>query len=182
MNRHLAPLLSLCSLMLAGCIYDVPLEPTAKLPVDKTLAGLWETMPEPTSKPPASADRKPPERMRIIQFSDTEYLVHYPACEDGFYFKAHAIRVGGIDCVQIQWLGTAEDGTNATKEQFHVTRHTLKDGILEIMTLNEKLIPRKSAPTTEKLRECFIANKDKPDLFKDPIRFRRVEAANPGGK
>ena len=50
------------------------------------MQGLWETFPE---------DRdEEKERMKILKFSSTEYIIHYPVGENAMYFRAYPVKVG----------------------------------------------------------------------------------------
>ena len=64
------------------------------------MLGLWETLPE-------NSDEEK-ERMMILKFSSTEYIIHYPVRENAIYFRAYPIKVGGVSCVQLQAIGFNE--------------------------------------------------------------------------
>ena len=64
------------------------------------MLGLWETLPE-------NSDEEK-ERMMILKFSSTEYIIHYPVRENAMYFRAYPIKVGGVSCVQLQAIGSNE--------------------------------------------------------------------------
>jgi hypothetical protein len=59
-------------LSFAGCQYLAPLAEGHTVAVDPAVIGLWKEVPE-GDKPP-----DPDEKMLILKYSDTEYLVHYP--------------------------------------------------------------------------------------------------------
>ncbi len=60
-------------LVIAGCGgYQVPLTEEHNILIDQSFLGLWEEV-SPGDKPP-----NPEERMLILKYTDTEYLVHYP--------------------------------------------------------------------------------------------------------
>ncbi len=70
--RCMTVLVIVTLLFLAGCKYEAPLTKEHTIPVDLSVLGVWEPQ---TDKDEASgAD----ERMMILKYSDTEYLIHYP--------------------------------------------------------------------------------------------------------
>lgn len=58
-------------LLLAGCEYEVPLIKEHTVPVDLSVLGLWEYIPE-------EGEESDPDEIIILKFSDTEALIHYP--------------------------------------------------------------------------------------------------------
>jgi hypothetical protein len=85
--KSVAMFLVIAGLFLAGCKYEAPLTTEHSIPVDSSVLGLWEPIPE---KGGESAED---ERMMILKYSDTEYLIHYPVEENGLYFRGYAIHV-----------------------------------------------------------------------------------------
>ena len=67
-------------LFLCGCEYEAPLTEKHNAPIDPAVLGLWETLPE-------NSDEEK-ERMMILKFSSTEYIIHYPVREHAMYFRA----------------------------------------------------------------------------------------------
>lgn len=156
--------------MLIGCEYEAPLVAEHSLPVDSAVLGLWEEIPEEGKQ----VDTK--DRMLILKYSDTEYLVHYPPeGNDELYYRAYPIKIGGHSCVQLQLIGT-DDGAlkKDVKKVFHVVSYQLNDGKLELRLLNTDLLGE-GIKTTDDLKRAFLKNKDNKELFKDPGNFRRIK-------
>lgn len=152
-----------------GCTYEAPLTKEHGIRIDSSVLGLWEIVPDGNER---TKDR---ERLMVLQYSDTEYLVHYPTNEDGFYFRGYPIKVGDVSCVQLQGIGT-EGGPigKQQKELFHVVSYSLVNGELLVKTLNTELVDD-DLKDTGALRNAFLKHKDNTELFANPGRFRRVE-------
>lgn len=156
-------------LFLAGCEYEAPLTKEHTIPVDLSLLGLWEFIPE------EGEESDSDERMMILKFSDTECLIHYPIGEDGLYLRAYLIKIGNVSCVQLQAIGTADGPPEKDeRELYHVVSYVLADGILEVKLLNTDLVDD-DLKNSEALREAFLKHQDDKDLFTNPGRFRRVK-------
>lgn len=168
--RCIAVLLMIMVLFFAGCKYETPLTKEHAIPVDSSVLGIWE--PQSDEREESGAD----ERMMILKYSDTEYLIHYPpGGNDETYYRGYPIKIGGISCVQLQVIGT-EDGMpkRDVKDLFHVVSYELKKGILEIRTLNTDLVDN-DLKTTEALVQAFLNHKDNKDLFTNSVRFKRIK-------
>ena len=168
--RCIAVLVIVTLLFLAGCKYEVPLTKEHAIPVDLWVLGVWE--PQTDKEEAWGAD----ERMMILKYSDTEYLIHYPpGGNDETYYRGYLINIGGISCVQLQVIGT-EDGMpkRGVKDLFHVVSYELKKGILEIRTLNTDLVDD-NLKTTEALVKAFLSHKDNKDLFTNSVRFKQIK-------
>jgi len=156
-------------LLSAGCQYDSPLTEEHSLPIDPALLGVWEEI---------SDDGDPLEgmdRMVILKFSATEYLVHYPVKSDGEYYRAYPFNLGGVEGVQLEFLGSGSGPIEEGEEDVYiVASYSLGNGELEIKILNEKLVDDELSGSAA-IREAFLKNKDAEDLFTDPGKFRRVE-------
>lgn len=81
--------LSLTVLLLSGCRYEAPLTEEHSIAIDSALLGWWERIPKEGEK--ATQD----DRMVILKYSDTEYLVSFPTGNNGTYFRAYPIKIGG---------------------------------------------------------------------------------------
>jgi hypothetical protein len=162
-------LLMLSTLLLAGCEYQSPLTSEHNISADTAVLGLWDPIPE------RGEESEQTERMMILKYSDTEYLIHYPVGKHGLYYRGYPIELGGISCVQLQILGTG-DGPPAEdeKELYHVVSYQLGDGKLEIRTLNTDLVGR-GLKTTEALVRAFLDHRDDSKLFTDFRKFRRID-------
>lgn len=168
--RCISLLVTVTLLLLGGCKYEAPLVKAHAIPIDVSVLGVWE--PQTDNREPPGAD----ERMMILMYSDTEYVVHYPpGGNDETYFRGYPIRIGGISCVQLQVIGTKDGPPKGdVKERFHVVSYELKEGILEIRTLNTDLVDD-NLESTEALVKAFLSHKDNKNLFTNPVRFRQIE-------
>lgn len=154
-------------LVTMGCDYQVPLTEEHTIAVDRAVLGLWEEVPKGDKAP------NPNERMLILRYSDTEYLIHYPTGKDGLFFRGYPIKIGGVPCVQVELVGSYDGDLGKEDRKYQVIHYTLSDGILEVRTLNTDLVTR-DLEDNASLRQAFLKNKDKKDLFHDPGRFRKV--------
>ena len=157
-------------LVIPGCDYLAPLTEEHTIPVDASVLGLWEETPR--GDKPSSPD----ERILILKYTDTEYLIRYPAGKDGLYFRGYPVKVEGVSCVQIQQIGTADGDIEKEDRKYQVISYTLSNGELEIRTLNTDL--DKNLPDGAALRGALLKHKDNKDLFNNPGKFRRVKERN----
>jgi len=149
-----------------GCEYESPLTNKHKIPVDSAVLGLWETVPDKNETAGSS------EKMLILKYSDTEYLVHYPVGNDAFYFRGYPIKIRNISCVQIRLIGDSGGDIKTEERKYHVISYQFVKGELEIKTLNTDLVD-KNLKNSRKLRKAFIKNSGKKELFQNPVRFKR---------
>ncbi len=166
--KCIAMLLIVAVLFLAGCEYEAPLTEEHSIPVDSSVLGLWEIIPDSDKKSDA------PERMMLLKYTDTEYLIHHPTGEDGLYFRGYPIKIGDVSCVQIQWIGTAEGDIKKDDRDYNVVSYNFSNGELVIKTLNTDLVDD-DLKDSEALKKAFLKNKDNKDLFTDPGKFRKVK-------
>ncbi len=167
--KKIAFFLTISVFLMFGCIYEIPLVEEHTIPIDQSVLGLWEAIPEKGEK------SENPEKMMVLKFSETEYIVHYPIDKDGMYFRAYPIKIGDISCVQIQLIGTGEGSVEKdTKEIYHVISYQLSNNILEIKMLNPDLVD-KNLKDIKSLKEAFLKNKDNENLFKDPGKFKKIK-------
>lgn len=156
-------------LLFGGCEYETALTEEHALAIDPAVTGHWEHFRVQGGQTVVG------DRMTILKYSETEYMVHYPAVENGFYFRAYPMEIGGISCVQLQVIGTPYGPPDPEETTlFHVVSYRLTDGNLEIWTLNPEIVDY-SIRDPEKLRAAFLEQKDHPVLFDDPGVFRRVQ-------
>jgi hypothetical protein len=152
-----------------GCKYEAPLTKEHDIAIDPSVLGLWELIPVKGGKPDLH------ERVMILKYTETEYLIHYPIGKDGMYFRGYPVRIGDVPCVQIQLIGTEEGNLDKdNKELFQVVSYQLSHGELIIKTLNTDLVDD-DVKSSEALRKAFLKHKDHKDLFQDPGRFRKIE-------
>ena len=162
-------LLTVTVLLITGCEYESPLTKEHNIAVDSAVLGLWEAIPDKGEEP------KQNERMMILKYSGTEYLIHYPVGKDGSYFRGYPIKIGGVSCVQLQVIGTkAGPPEKDEKNLFHVVSYRLASDELEIKILNSGLVDD-DLKTTEALTQSFLKHKGNKKLFINPGRFRRIE-------
>ena len=155
-------------LLLAGCIYEAPLTGEHTIAVASAVLGLWEFVPGEGEKP------GPPERMMVLRYSDTEYLIHYPMGQDGMYFRGYEVRVGGVPCVQLQLLGSEEGPVERNeKDLFQVASYQLVGDELLVRTLNRELVADELKDSAA-LRKAFLNHRSSKELFTNPGRFKRV--------
>ncbi len=173
MKKRLFPVLAvLGAAILSSCLYDEPLAENSGIRIDPELLGLWERQPD---DPSERADW-----MMVLKWSDTEYLVHQPAGDEGIYYRAYPIGPGGVSCIQLEVLGSGsgpvEEGSAG---RFHVASCHLRDGQLVVKSINPELVA-KELKTRKALQQAFLERRDDPHLFTEPMLFRRVaKATNP---
>jgi hypothetical protein len=164
--RFLTVAVASASLLLAGCEYDTPLVSDAEIPVDSSLVGLWEPLDEEGAPDPS-------KRMMILQFSETEYMVHYPAGVDGIYYRAYPVRLGETSCVQIEVIGTGEGPiSRSDADRYHVVAYQLEDGEWTVRTLNSDLVSDELP--IDGMQKAFLQHQSHPELFTGPGVFRKA--------
>lgn len=157
----------LVAVLLGGCEYEVPVVPEPKLPIDPAVLGLWEAVP-----PPDAAD-KPAERMLVLKFNATEYIIRYPMQHDSLYFRAYLIKVGNLTAAQLQLIGADQGPADCAERKFHVASYCIRDDILELRLLNTQLIPA-TLRTSRELRKEIRKHQADPALWGEVARFKRV--------
>ena len=168
--KYIIMMFATAILLLIGCEYESPLTKEHNIAVDPAVLGVWEPIQFNDDK------AKNDERMMILKYSDTEYLIHYPpGGNDEAYYRGYPIKIGRVPCVQLQIIGT-DDGPLKKDEKalFHVASYRLTDGQLEIKLLNTDLVDD-SLKTTDGLREAFLKHKENKELFNDPVVFRKIK-------
>jgi len=151
-------------LLLCSCVYEVTLVEQAVIPVDPALTGIWqETTEEGTAE-------DPDDRMVLLPFSKTEYVAILSPGHDALYFRAYPICVEGLELLQLEWIQANPDG----HERYLVCRYAVQDGVLTVETLNDDVISD-DIKDSAALREALLANRDNPDLFDSPDRYRKLE-------
>jgi hypothetical protein len=165
--RALTPVLALVLVLLSSCVYKAPVTTNHTIPVDSAVLGVWQAVPEP------GKDLGADERMLVLKYSDTEYMVRYPSGKDAMFFRGYPIKLGNLRCVQIQLLGEKGQPVNDEDRKYQVVAYKLADGVLELRTLNADLISNRLA-TSADLLKAIKANIANSDLFKDPGKFKKV--------
>ena len=166
--KHIAVLTLLAALLVAGCHYEAPLSAEDDIPIDSAVLGLWEPVTEAGETPEEG------ERMLILRYSDTEYMVHYPTGENALYYRCYPVKIDGVACVQLEIIGSRNGTPGDEKDLFHVASYRLADHELEIELLNTGLVDD-SLTTTEALAEAFRKHRDNKELFAYPEKFTRVK-------
>ena len=159
--------LVLSLVLLSGCVYRAPVTTNHKIPIDPAVLGLWQAIPEP------GKDVDADETMLVLKYSDKEYVVRYPSGKDAMFFRGYPIKVGDLQCVQIQLLGEKNQPADDDDRKYHIVAYRLAEGVLELKTLNTDLIPSRLVTGADVLK-AIKANLANPDLFKDPGKFRKV--------
>ena len=163
-----AMLLVIVVLCFAACEYKDPLTEEHTIPVDSSVLGIWEPLLD------EGEVRDADERMVILKFSDTEYLIHHPIGEDGLYYRGYPIKIGQVSCVQLQIIGTADGPPKKdNKQRYHVVSYSLANEILEVKILNTELVGD-DLKDSKVLREAFLKEQGNRDLFTDPGKFKRI--------
>ena len=165
--KHSAMVLMASILIIAGCVYKVPLADEQNLPLDPSVLGLWEAVPN------EGEALDPGNRMLILKYTDTEYLVHCPTGPEGMYFRGYPVKIGDVSCVQLQEVGTADGQIKDEDRKYHVVSYSLSNGELEIRTLNTDLVDDNLQESAE-LKRAFLNNEKDKDLFKVLRKFRKA--------
>ena len=165
--KYFVILSAACFLVLLGCEYEAPISDKQNIAVDSAVLGLWELLPEKDEK------QYIPERMMVLKYTDTEYLIQYPAGKDSLYFRGYPIKVGDISCVQLQLIGTAEGNIKEDDRDFQVVSYSFAEGELMIKILNTNVV-KTDLKDSESLKKAFIQNQDNGNLFIDPGKFIKV--------
>jgi hypothetical protein len=148
-----------------SCVFEEPFEPTAKLPVDDSLTGLWEEVLDDAGRVP--------NRLLVLKHSKNEYVVQYPMGPKAMFFRAYAVELEGSRFMQIQLTGTAEGPVKAADRKYHLLRVEGGSEALSMQVIRPEALG-KNLKGTQALREAFAVHRDDAGLFDDPMRFRRV--------
>jgi hypothetical protein len=156
-------------LFFVGCEYESPLTKEHTISIDSSVLGLWELVPEHGKEP------DPDERLLVLKYSDTEYLIHYPVGKKGMYFRGYPIKIGHVSCVQVEFIGAQNGPPDRDKrELFHVVSYALALGKLEIRILNTNLVSDE-LKDGKALRKALLKHQSNKDLFRDPGKFRKIK-------
>lgn len=153
-------------MFLCGCEYSVPAGKPG-LPLDNALTGIWEKVPD-------NEKDKGKIKILVLKYSDTEYLVVYSNDTDALYFRAYPVKIGDMNAVQIQWIGTDKGPLENKDRKYHIISANLKDNTLEIKILNNSLIS-KDIKSREELENKILQNIKNPELFRDPGIFLKIK-------
>jgi hypothetical protein len=156
-------------LFIVGCEFESPLTKEHTIAIDSSVLGLWELIPEDEKEP------DPEERVLVLKYSHTEYMIHYPIGKKGMYFRGYPIKIGSVPCVQLEFIGTPKGPPDRNQKQlFHVVSYALTRGELEIRTLNTTLVSDQ-LKDADALRKAFLTHQGNKYLFRDPGKFRKIQ-------
>ena len=151
--------------LLVACVFDVPVTTDHVIAIDEAILGPWASVPE---------GEDDPVQIRILRFSDTEYLLHYFEDDWQLYFRAYPVKIGATPAVQLEVLGDDNKAlTEDAKERFTVATYRMVDGKLEVRTLNTELFDT-GISDSDSLKAEILKKEDHPELFNDPGFFKRV--------
>jgi hypothetical protein len=155
-------------IFLSSCVFEEPFEPSARIPVDPLLAGLW-------LEEVADAKRAP-NRLLVLKQTENEYLVQYPAAEGEhtMFFRAFPIDLDGSSYIQIQLTGTGKGPVKEADRKYHLLKTRLDGRTLDVHTIDPDMLGA-GLKDSQSLREAFAKKKDDPALFSAPFRFRKAE-------
>lgn len=160
-------LIIVCILLTAACDFEVPLTTNHTIPIDESLLGVWQEIDgEETSEQQYF--------VTILRFSDTEYLAEYYSDDSSIYFRGYLVEVADRLVFQTEVIGDQDGppGQNAS-HLFSVGLITVENDMMIISGLNTKLIPG-SISSSAVLRDAFIKEKDNPQLFVEPGRYKKI--------
>jgi len=167
--KHFFCLLSVAIILTTGCVHEAPLTTEHTIALDPALLGLWELVP---GEAKGDSDE---DRMVIMRWSDTEYLVQIPLGAEGDFFRAYPVEIGGHSLIQAEYVGNYGRGLYPPEETFFpIISYEMMEGILIVNSLNPEVVDDKITEG-EVLREAFLTNKDRQDLFTPPVHYRRIK-------
>jgi hypothetical protein len=161
--------LVLLSIFVAACEYQEPLSEKQNMSVDPALLGLWEPVPEKSETKPCG------EWILVLKYSDTEYMIHYQTRTESMYFRAYPLKAGDISCMQLQLIGSGDGPPAKGDPAFQAASVTLTGDEATIRMMNTSVVANNLRGPA--LREAFLNNAKNPDLFREPVTFRRVKKA-----
>ena len=165
MTKWLAIILA-ALLLIAGCEYKEPLSEKQNIPIDETLIGQWDALPENTDTSPVK------DSIVVLKLSSTEYLIHYYTGSGSMYFRAYPLKIGSVECLQLHLLGYQDGKLARDDAPFQVAKYTFSGDVVEIRMMNTSVISPKLGSNAA-IRDAFIKNQANDTLFRDPGKFRR---------
>ncbi len=154
---------------LVGCEYVAPLSEPMGMKIDGDLIGTWK------SEPSSGSSNEEDYQIIIRKHSDTEYLIHIPDEEENEYHRGYPIKIAGISCIQLKYIGETENPkTPPMPPRFNVVSYEIKGDRLVGRVLNDDYVPTKVAQRgTKALQREFEKHKEQSDLFLDAWKCRR---------
>jgi len=151
--------------LLAGCVYEVPLAKEGKDPIDTALLGRWETTDQDGQV----------QSLLVLPWNANEYLVHYPAdAKDSLYLRAFAVKAGAEPLLQLQLLGAANGSLPDSKAVYHYASVRRRGTTQVEMRLLEPSVISKDLATPEALSQAIVAHRERPEMFGDAVVFVRA--------
>ena len=159
--------------LLAGCDYTVALVKTPELPIDQALIGAWSQTDE----------NGKTERLLVLPLGPNEYLVSFPAGEKlSMFARACLFRTEDRTLAQLTWFGTAQGTVAEDGRVYQYATYSVKGETLYVNLLNADVVKR-DTPTAEALLKAIAANKEKADLFRETMIFKKEKPpADPDAK
>lgn len=162
-------LLLVLVILTAGCIHQAPLTTEHVIAIDPDLPGLWERVPGEVEGDPAD------DLLLILPWSETEYVAQFPRGEKGDIYRVYPVEIGGRRVLQAQSLGSSRGGVyEGDRMDYPILDYRIVEGILMVSTLNTRVVDENITDSAA-LREAFLANVSRQDLFEAPAHYRRAE-------
>lgn len=157
-------------LLQGGCRYTSPVSEQQGLPLDTALFGVWQQVNGPEKA------GEPERRMVILPLSEHEYLVHYHS----LYFRAWPIKIGAVDCIQVELLGSEKHGPLKPDNQkrFDLWSVQMDGSGITGKILNAELVDAE-LKTGAELKMAVLRHAENPELFTRPFRFHRIATKAP---
>ena len=151
--------------VLVGCDYTVPLVKTSEIGIDSRVVGLWQR----------SQGDGQTESLLVLPLSKQDYLVSFPAGSTNAMF-ARACLCRSVDktLVQLEWVGTVHAKLPEDSRVFQFAEYSVAGDTITIRLLNADLVKRDVKSPAE-LAKAIADNKEKPDLFRNEMVFRKVK-------
>lgn len=151
--------------LLVACVFDVPVTTDRVIAIDEAILGPWQSVPE---------GKDEPVDIRILRFSETEYVLHYFEDDWELYFRAYPVKIGKISAVQLEVLGDANEVVSEdADERYMIAAYRMVDGKLEVRTLNTELFDTEISDSNT-LKAEILKHEENPELFNKPGFFERV--------
>ena len=151
--------------LLAGCDYTVPLVKTPDAGIDSAVVGLWQR----------SGEDGKMESLLVLPLNKQEYMVSFPAgSTNAMFARACLCRSAAATLVQLEWVGTAQGKLPEDNRVFQFAAYSVARDTITIRLLNADLVNRNVKSPAE-LAKAIADNKDKPDLFRNEMVFRKVK-------
>lgn len=157
-------LLVLACGLFVGCDYTVPLVTNPETEIDSSVLGLWQS----------STVDGPTQQLLVLPLDKHEYLVSYPSgAKDAMFARGCLCRAGDRTLVQLKWLGTAQAKLPENGRVFQFLTYSVTGERLTVRLLNREVV-NKNVTSTAELAKSIVDNRDKPNLFKKSMVFRKV--------